>query len=46
MRGYVLNIGENRHYSQVKVNGKVELVPLELYADGKLKRQEINLLAS
>jgi hypothetical protein len=25
-------------YSQVKVNGKVELIPLELYADGKLKR--------
>ena len=25
-------------YSQVKVNGKVELVPLELYADGSLKR--------
>jgi hypothetical protein len=23
-------------YSQVKVNGKVELIPLELYADGKL----------
>ncbi|BAU04855.1 MULTISPECIES: hypothetical protein [Fischerella] len=33
-------------YSQVIFNGKVELVPLELYADGKLKRQEINLLAS
>lgn len=25
-------------YSQVKVNGKIELVPLELYADGSLKR--------
>ncbi|MDZ7960743.1 MAG: hypothetical protein RMY34_23155 [Aulosira sp. DedQUE10] len=25
-------------YSQVKVNGKLELVPLELYADGSLKR--------
>jgi hypothetical protein len=25
-------------YSQKKVNGKVELVPLELYADGSLKR--------
>ncbi len=25
-------------YSQVKVNGKTELVPLELYADGRLKR--------
>lgn len=25
-------------YSQVKVNGKTELVPLELYADGTLKR--------
>jgi hypothetical protein len=27
-------------YSQVKVNGKVELVPLELYADGSLKRSQ------
>jgi hypothetical protein len=25
-------------YTQVKVNGKTELVPLELYADGTLKR--------
>ncbi|WP_279432941.1 hypothetical protein [Nostoc sp. 106C] len=25
-------------YSQVKVNGKVQLVPLELYADGSLKQ--------
>lgn len=25
-------------YSQVKVKGKIELVPLELYADGSLKR--------
>lgn len=25
-------------YSQVKVNGKLQLVPLELYADGSLKR--------
>jgi len=25
-------------YSQVKVNGKLELVPLELYADGSLKK--------
>jgi hypothetical protein len=25
-------------YSQVKVNGKTELVPLELYADGSLRR--------
>jgi hypothetical protein len=25
-------------YSQVKVNGKIELVPLEFYADGSLKR--------
>ena len=25
-------------YSQVKVNGKTELVPLELYAYGSLKR--------
>ncbi|WP_277877810.1 MULTISPECIES: hypothetical protein [Calothrix] len=25
-------------YSQVKVNGKLQLIPLELYADGSLKR--------
>ena len=25
-------------YSHVKVNGKLELVPLELYADGSIKR--------
>jgi hypothetical protein len=25
-------------YTQVKVNGKIQLVPLELYADGSLKR--------
>jgi len=25
-------------YSQVKINGKLELVPMELYADGSLKR--------
>ncbi len=25
-------------YSQVKVNGKVQLVPMELYADGSVKR--------
>ncbi|MEB3181069.1 MAG: hypothetical protein VKL59_18845 [Nostocaceae cyanobacterium] len=25
-------------YTQVKVNGRTELVPLELYADGTLKR--------
>lgn len=25
-------------YSQIKVNGKIKLVPLELYADGTLKR--------
>jgi hypothetical protein len=25
-------------YSQVKVNGKIQLIPLELYADGSLKR--------
>ena len=25
-------------YSQVKVNGKIELIPLKLYADGSLKR--------
>ncbi len=24
-------------YSTVKVNGKIELVPMELYADGTLK---------
>lgn len=27
-------------YSQVKVNGKTELVPLELYADGSIKRAQ------
>ncbi|MFQ4142308.1 hypothetical protein [Chlorogloeopsis sp. ULAP02] len=25
-------------YSRIKVNGKIELVPLELYADGTLKK--------
>lgn len=25
-------------YSQVKVNGKLELVPMELYTDGSVKR--------
>ncbi|WP_324631473.1 hypothetical protein [Phormidium sp. CCY1219] len=25
-------------YSKVKVNGKIELVPMELYADGTVKR--------
>jgi hypothetical protein len=25
-------------YSQEKINGKLELVPLELYADGSLKK--------
>lgn len=25
-------------YSQVKVNGKLELVPMELYTDGTVKR--------
>lgn len=25
-------------YTKVNVNGKVELVPLELYADGSVKR--------
>lgn len=25
-------------YSRVTVNGKVQLIPLELYADGSLKR--------
>lgn len=25
-------------YSKTKVNGKLELVPLELYADGSVKR--------
>ena len=24
-------------YSKVKINGKIQLVPLELYADGSLK---------
>lgn len=24
-------------YSKVKVNGKIELVPMELYADGSVK---------
>jgi hypothetical protein len=28
-------------YSQVKVNGKIQLVPLELYADGSLKRSMV-----
>jgi hypothetical protein len=28
-------------YSQVKINGKVELVPLELYADGSLRRSVV-----
>ncbi len=27
-------------YSQVKVNGKLQLIPLELYADGSLKRSQ------
>lgn len=27
-------------YSQVKIDGKVELVPMEMYADGSLKRCE------
>jgi hypothetical protein len=25
-------------YTKIKVNGKIELVPMELYADGSLKR--------
>ena len=25
-------------YSKVEINGKVELVPMELYADGTLRR--------
>lgn len=25
-------------YSKVKINGKIQLVPLELYADGSLKQ--------
>lgn len=25
-------------YSQTRVNGKLELIPLELYADGSLRR--------
>ena len=28
-------------YSQVKVNGKIQLVPLELYADGSLRRSMV-----
>ncbi|BAY62494.1 hypothetical protein NIES22_25680 [Calothrix brevissima NIES-22] len=28
-------------YSQVKVNGKLQLIPLELYADGSLKRSMV-----
>ena len=27
-------------YTQTKVNGKVELIPMELYADGSLKRSQ------
>ncbi|MBL1174218.1 hypothetical protein [Pantanalinema sp. GBBB05] len=27
-------------YSQVRINGRVELIPMELYADGSLKRSE------
>lgn len=27
-------------YSKVLVNGKVELVPMELYADGSLQRSQ------
>ncbi len=29
-------------YTKVNVNGKVELVPLELYADGSVKRANWN----
>ncbi|HEY9811575.1 MAG TPA: hypothetical protein V6D13_19785 [Halomicronema sp.] len=25
-------------YSQIKINGKLELVPMELYTDGTVKR--------
>lgn len=28
-------------YTQVKVKGKTELVPLELYADGSLRRSSV-----
>ena len=32
-------------YSKVKINGKVQLVPLELYADGSVKPSvELQLL--
>jgi hypothetical protein len=27
-------------YTKVNINGKVQLVPLELYADGSVKRAE------
>jgi hypothetical protein len=27
-------------YAQTNVNGKLELVPMELYADGSLKRSQ------
>lgn len=27
-------------YSQVRVNGKLELVPMHLYADGSLQRSQ------
>jgi len=27
-------------YSKVKINGKIELVQMELYADGSLKRSQ------
>ncbi|WP_377478093.1 MAG: hypothetical protein P2A85_06040 [Microcoleus anatoxicus] len=27
-------------YSTIKVNGKIELVPMELYADGSVKKSE------
>jgi hypothetical protein len=27
-------------YTKVSINGKVELVPLELYADGSIKRAD------
>jgi hypothetical protein len=27
-------------YTQTNINGKVELIPMELYADGSLKRSQ------
>jgi hypothetical protein len=30
-------------YSHIKVNGKSELIPLELYADGSLRRSSLSV---